>query len=179
MESLFRFAEDQGLSMLARDWSLSPQGGAADTTPWTTITWGQYYDQIMTFAKSLLSINFEAHHAINIIGFNSPEWVVANLGAIAAGGVAVGIYTTNNVEACKYITEHSEAEVVVVENKKQLEKFLQISHELPKLKVGVARPGHAWRHSVLTGHMYRPLLSGTGMETGLWPVCLSIPGRTS
>jgi hypothetical protein len=25
--------------------------------------------------------------------------------------VAVGIYTTNNVEACQYITEHSEAEV--------------------------------------------------------------------
>jgi long-chain-fatty-acid--CoA ligase ACSBG len=49
--------------------------------------------------------------------------------------VAVGIYTTNNVEACKYISEHSEAEVIVVENAKQLEKFTQISHELPNLKV--------------------------------------------
>lgn len=53
----------------------------------------------------------QPHSAINIIGFNSPEWLIANCGAIAAGGVAVGIYTTNNVEACKYISEHSEAEV--------------------------------------------------------------------
>lgn len=57
-------------------------------------------------------------------------------GAIAAGGVAVGIYTTNNVDACQYISEHSEAEVIVVENAKQLEKFVDISHQLPNLKVG-------------------------------------------
>lgn len=79
--------------------------------------------------------NPQPHHAINIIGFNSPEWLIANCGAIAAGGVAVGIYTTNNVEACQYISEHSEAEVIVVENAKQLEKFTDISHQLPNLKV--------------------------------------------
>lgn len=49
--------------------------------------------------------------------------------------MAVGIYTTNNVEACQYISEHSEAEVIVVENAKQLEKFTDISHQLPNLKV--------------------------------------------
>lgn len=48
----------------------------------------------------------------------------------------MGIYTTNNVEACQYISEHSEAEVIVVENAKQLEKFVDISHQLPNLKVG-------------------------------------------
>lgn len=62
----------------------------------------------------------------------------------------MGIYTTNNVDACKYITEHSEAEVVVCENKKQLEKFLQISHDLPNLKVGALlhqhHPGLVTRH---------------------------------
>jgi len=59
------------------------------------------------------------------------------------GGVAVGIYTTNNPEACQYITEHSEAEVVVVENKKQLEKFVDISKDLPKLKALVIWEGGA------------------------------------
>lgn len=99
-------------------------------------TWGEYYDLITEFAKSLISIDFQPHRAINIIGFNSPEWLIANTGAIAAGGVAVGIYTTNNTEACKYISEHSEAEVIVVENAKQLEKFLKICEDLPALKVG-------------------------------------------
>jgi hypothetical protein len=66
---------------------------------------------------------------VNIIGFNSPEWFIANMGAIAAGGLAAGIYTTNNPEACKYIAHHSEAEVVVCENKEQLNKFVQIAHD--------------------------------------------------
>ena len=111
------------------------QGGNAATTPWSVYTWGEYYDLIVDFAKSLIHLDFQPHRAINIIGFNSPEWLIANTGAIAAGGVAVGIYTTNNTEACKYISEHSEAEVIVVENAKQLEKFLKISDELPNLKV--------------------------------------------
>jgi long-chain-fatty-acid--CoA ligase ACSBG len=76
-------------------------------------------------------LKFAAHRAVNIIGFNSPEWFIANMGAIAAGGLAAGIYTTNNKEACKYIAHHSEAEIVVCENKEQLNKFIQIAHELP------------------------------------------------
>lgn len=32
----------------------------------------------------------------------------------------MGIYATNNPEACLYITDHSEASVVVVEDQKQL-----------------------------------------------------------
>ena len=55
--------------------------------------------------------------------------------------MAVGIYTTNNTEACQYISEHSEAEVIVVENAKQLEKFLDISHQLPNLKALVIWDG--------------------------------------
>lgn len=67
--------------------------------------------------------------------------MIANCGAISAGGVAVGIYTTNLPEACKYITDHSEAEVVVVQDKKQLEKYLTISQQLPKLKALVIWEG--------------------------------------
>lgn len=32
---------------------------------------------------------------MNIIGYNSPEWVVAFSGAILANNVAVGVYKTN------------------------------------------------------------------------------------
>lgn len=105
-----------------------------ETNEWENLTWSQYYAEVNKFAKSLIALNFEAHKAINIIGFNSKEWLIANNGAIIAGGVAVGIYTTNLSDACKYITEHSEAEVVVAENYKQAQKFTQITGDLPKLK---------------------------------------------
>lgn len=71
---------------------------------------------------------------VNIIGFNAPEWFFSNFGAIASGCVASGIYSTNGPDACKYISEHSKAKVVVCEGVKQLEKYYSISKELPHLK---------------------------------------------
>lgn len=106
----------------------------AAETPWTTWTYKQYEEQVFLFAKSLISLGFEKHDCINIIGFNSPEWFFANFGAIAAGGIAAGIYTTNLPEACHYVSDHSKAKVVVVEGFKQLEKYAEISSRLPNLK---------------------------------------------
>lgn len=46
----------------------------------------------------------------------------------------VGVYTTNGPDACKYIAEHSEAEMALVENKEHLDKYLKVWDQLPNLK---------------------------------------------
>ncbi len=71
---------------------------------------------------------------INILGFNSPEWFIANNGSILAGCIAAGIYSTNTPAACQYITQHSKAEVVVLDGNKQLEKYAQIASSCRDLK---------------------------------------------
>jgi len=38
----------------------------------------------------------------------------------------VGIYTTNSPEACQYVAENCQANILVVENHKQLQKILQV-----------------------------------------------------
>jgi long-chain-fatty-acid--CoA ligase ACSBG len=101
---------------------------------WETHTWNEYRAKVDCFAKALMSLGFQAHDAVNIIGFNAPSWFFANMGAIAAGGVAAGIYTTNLPEACHYVSEHSKAKVVVVEGAKQLAKYVAIAPRLPHLK---------------------------------------------
>jgi len=114
---------------------IAPGESAADTK-WTSWTWKEYRANADAFAKSLLSIDidFKPRDCINIIGFNSPEWFFANFGAILAGGIASGIYATNEPEACKYVSQHSEAKVVVCEGVKQLEKYYGIASDLPELK---------------------------------------------
>ena len=98
------------------------------------MTWKQYRDEVDAFGKALLSLGCDKFDAVNIIGFNSPQWLMANYGAIAAGCVPAGIYTTNKPDACEYVTKHSGAKVVVCEGLKQMEKFFGISKNLPKLK---------------------------------------------
>lgn len=106
-------------------------------------TWRQMYDMSFAFAKALISNNFTAYSAVNILGFNSPEWVAADIGAMMASGLAAGIYATNNAEACQYVSHHSSAQVVVLEGPKQLAKYKAILQDeinggLPALKLIVA-----------------------------------------
>lgn len=41
-----------------------------------------------------------------------------------------GIYTTNSPDACLYVANDSRANVIVVENQKQLDKILQVTFDV-------------------------------------------------
>ncbi|KAJ8936507.1 hypothetical protein NQ314_012371, partial [Rhamnusium bicolor] len=106
----------------------------------------QYLEQVRTCAKAFLYLGLERRHSVCILGFNSPEWFISDLGAIFAGGIAVGIYTTNSAEACLYCAENSNANIIVVEDEKQLEKILSVRSKIQNLKAIVqysGDPAHA------------------------------------
>ncbi|KAG8594021.1 hypothetical protein GDO81_001033 [Engystomops pustulosus] len=92
---------------------------------WNQLTYKQYYEQCRLAAKGFIKLGLERYHGVGILGFNSAEWFIADIGAILAGGFAVGIYTTNSADACHYVLEDCEANIVIVENHKQLQKILQ------------------------------------------------------
>lgn len=96
-------------------------------------TWKEYYADCFKFAKSLIQLGVDEFGIVNILGFNSPEWFIANNGAQLAACIAAGIYATNLPEACFYITNHSKAKVVILEDNKQLKKYLDCKKECPNL----------------------------------------------
>lgn len=108
---------------------------------WIEWNYEQYYNDCSKFAKSLISIGFQKHESVSIMGFNSPEWFIADLGAIFAGGIAAGIYTTNGPKAAHYVANHCKARVAVVEDEEQLNKFLEVWDDLPNLKAIVMWTG--------------------------------------
>lgn len=97
---------------------------------WKETSWSQYRDEVRTAAKALIHLGVEPGKGVSIIGFNSPQWQVADLAAIYVGARPAGIYTTNSAEQCKYVASHSESQIAVVENNEQLAKFLEIRDEL-------------------------------------------------
>nr|XP_033490951.1 long-chain-fatty-acid--CoA ligase ACSBG1 isoform X2 [Epinephelus lanceolatus] len=56
-------------------------------------------------------------------------------------GTMTGIYATNSPEACQYVASDAKANIIVVENQKQLDKILQIRDRLPHLKAIVQYSG--------------------------------------
>jgi long-subunit acyl-CoA synthetase (AMP-forming) len=101
---------------------------------WEPTTWREYRQQVRLAARALIALGVEPGNHVTIIGFNSAEWFVADIGAIAAGAIPAGIYTTNTAEQCQYIAEHCEARVAFVENAEQLAKFRAVRDQLPHLQ---------------------------------------------
>jgi long-chain-fatty-acid--CoA ligase ACSBG len=100
-------------------------------------------------AKAFIKLGLESRHSVGIIGFNSPEWFLADLGAVFAGGMAAGIYPTSSGEACKYIMENCRANILVVEDDKQLSKFLPFRSQLTHLKAVVQYIGEPKTEGVI------------------------------
>ncbi|XP_076465017.1 LOW QUALITY PROTEIN: long-chain-fatty-acid--CoA ligase ACSBG2-like [Babylonia areolata] len=108
---------------------------------WVKWTYSQYMADIRKAAKSFIKLGLEPYKGVGIVGFNSPEWFLADLGCIFAGGLATGIYTTNSPEACQYVADSCQANVIVVENNQQLQKILKVRGQLPHLKAIVQYTG--------------------------------------
>ncbi|MBK6463756.1 MAG: AMP-binding protein [Myxococcales bacterium] len=108
---------------------------------WVSTTWAGYYEASRKAARALMHLGMAPGESVCILGFNSPEWVIANMGAILASGVPAGIYTTNSPAQCQYIAAHSESRVAFAENDAQVAKFLEIRAELPRLLAIVQMTG--------------------------------------
>ncbi len=100
---------------------------------WRDISFADYARDVRAVAHGFLALGLEAGERVAIIGENRREWVYADLAAQTAGGVSVGIYTTNAPPECAYILDHSSARIFVVENEEQLDKALEIRERLPQL----------------------------------------------
>lgn len=117
---------------------------------WKTWTYNEYHMEVRSVAKAFIKLGLEPRKAVGIIGFNSPEWFITDLAAVCANGIATGIYPTNSIEACKYITNDSKMNIVVVEDQKQLDKFLAVRGELEELKAIVQYMGTPTVEGVLS-----------------------------
>jgi long-subunit acyl-CoA synthetase (AMP-forming) len=58
-----------------------------------------------------------------ILSANRPEWFVASLAGMTVGARVAGIYTNNTAEQCRYIVEHAEAVVAVVDGPQALARL--------------------------------------------------------
>lgn len=105
---------------------------------WEPVRFGQYYRMVLDFAKSLLSLALPKNSKVAILGINRLEWVVSCMGAQTAGLVSVGVYSSSSKEEVQYVVDHSDAEILVIENLKRYQEQVEpIRSLLPKLKMVV------------------------------------------
>ncbi|GAB0089193.1 Very long-chain-fatty-acid--CoA ligase bubblegum [Sergentomyia squamirostris] len=104
---------------------------------WETVTYSEYKANVFKVAKTFIKLGLQPRHSVGILAFNCPEWFYSELAAIHAGGIATGIYTTNSADAVHHVLHTSEANIVIVDDRKQMDKVRAIRHKLPHLKAAV------------------------------------------
>jgi long-chain acyl-CoA synthetase len=110
---------------------------------WTPISWTQYGHAVARCANMLLGEGLEPGDRVAIWAANRPEWQIADLGAIHAGGVTVAIYQTLAPAQVQYLLQHSESRILIVENRALLEHVVPMRDELPALRRVIMLEGEA------------------------------------
>jgi long-subunit acyl-CoA synthetase (AMP-forming) len=129
------------LKRTAREHADRPAMQAKVGGAWQATTWKEYRDQAFLAARGFLALGLAPGEGVVILSYNRPEWFLADIGAIAAGGLPAGIYTSLTPDQCHYIAEHAGATIAVVENAAYLATFLALRDRLPNLRAIVVMNG--------------------------------------
>jgi long-chain acyl-CoA synthetase len=101
---------------------------------WRPWTWAQYWEQVELVGHALLALGVEPGDRVAIHSENRPEWLVADMGALAVRAASVGVYPTNPQAEVEYLLADSGAVVLVAEDQEQVDKALAVIDRCPDLK---------------------------------------------
>jgi len=101
---------------------------------WQRVTWAEYLGHVRRFALGLVALGVRPGDKVAILSENCREWLWAELGAMSASAVGVGVYPTSPAAEVKYVVHHAEAAVVVCEDQEQVDKILEVADGLPYLR---------------------------------------------
>lgn len=96
---------------------------------WVEVSWNEVATAVREIAAGLIADGLVPGAKVAILSGTRPEWVDADLGIYASGGVTVPIYQSNLPHECGYILANSESRVCFVENAKQLAKIRSVQRE--------------------------------------------------
>ncbi|HKC59384.1 MAG TPA: long-chain fatty acid--CoA ligase [Myxococcales bacterium] len=110
---------------------------------WSAMTRAEYAREVRRIARALIALGVRPGERIALCGPNRPEWLLSDLGALAAGAIPAPYYPTLPAEQAAYVVEHSESVVAVVHDANQLAKLDAMRARLPRLRARVLMEGSA------------------------------------
>jgi len=101
---------------------------------WEGASWNEYYERARAVGLGLYSLGIRKGQMVALLADNRLEWLYADLGTLGIGAVVIPVYQTLVSEEIEYILNNSESKIIIVENKTQLKKVLDIEKKCPALE---------------------------------------------
>ena len=108
--------------------------GKIGKNKWNEYTPQQYKKTANELSCALLAKGITKGDKVALISTNRPEWTITQMAVTQIGAVLVPIYPTITAEDYKYILNHCEAKLVILEGEIVMRKVQSVSSELTNLK---------------------------------------------
>ena len=100
---------------------------------WNSFSWTDYYQHVRLIGLGLYSLGLKRNDTISIISEGRKEWIYTDIAAQCMGAVCSGVYTTDSAQQLSYQLSNSDSIFLFLDTDEQLDKFLSIIPEVPKL----------------------------------------------
>src|ERR1700761_580869 len=133
------------LADAARDWPERPaySGRPDGEAEGSTITWAGVRDQARQRAAAFAALGLNPGERVALMLPNRLEHVLADLGAVHAGGVPVTFYPTLTAEQVGYQAADCDARIAVLDGADQVARWRPVLAQLPGLRHVIVRDAAA------------------------------------
>ncbi|MDQ6884728.1 MAG: long-chain fatty acid--CoA ligase [Candidatus Dormibacteraeota bacterium] len=101
---------------------------------WVPISWTEYARAVARLANALIAEGVASQDRVAVWSGNRPQWQIADLGILHAGAVTVAVYQTLAPDQVRYLLDHSEAAVLIVEERKLFDQIADMRRDLKHLR---------------------------------------------
>jgi long-chain acyl-CoA synthetase len=132
------------LAATAERWADEPAySDREDGGPWQTITWGQTRQQALELAAGFIELGLQPGERVALMMPNRVEHVLADFGAVHAGGVPITFYATLAADQVGYVASDCDARIAVLDGGPELARWQAVLAQLPGLKKIIVRDAAA------------------------------------
>jgi long-chain acyl-CoA synthetase len=115
--------------------------GAGDG--WQSLTWSQARQRVLEIAAGFAALGLAPGERVALMLPNRSEHVLADLGAVHAGGLGVTLYATLASEQIAFVAADCDARIAVLDGAGELARWQPILEQLPGIRTVIVRDPHA------------------------------------
>ena len=102
------------------------------------MSWTQAADRVAALARALGALGVTPGDRVALVSESRPEWLIADVAIMAAGGISVPAYTTNQIGDHLHVLSDSGARGVIVSTAALAQNVLPAAHQAPHVEFVVS-----------------------------------------
>ena len=114
--------------------ALPAQAHRAKSADFQTRSYRELYDTACALGTAFIGLGLQARQHVAIVSDNRPEWMLCDAAVLLCGGADVPRAADTTEQEISFIVAHSDAVLLVAENKTVLQRVLAVRAALPKVK---------------------------------------------